>query len=318
MSLLRSPTSTGSQPDLSKLKEVQDTQITFRKRKQPEPDVHDCSCANEMQNLRTEMTRITSLLEKFIGSNEQNLKQMQEGISDVKNQITDIKTNNEQAMNSINASMQEVKTQINDVKSVISSMGAEQQQIKASITQLEIKVSMGEAKLKSIETEVNEIRATAATPKAEDLLQHNETMLQEIIERKARKNNIILIGIPEQISPNKDERISKDREDVIKALANINEIPCPTKMYRIGKYSPNKSRGIKICFDSEVHVKKILRDKKALPDNIKVYSDQTRLQQQLLQDLRNELSQRQKNGENNITIKYIRGLPKIVEANPKN
>lgn len=90
MSLLRSPSKTviggGSQPDLSKIAdEMIDSQITIRKRR--EHFVHDCNCMEGINEMRIELSRITNLLEKVVGSQEQTNNQLRESITEVKNEI---------------------------------------------------------------------------------------------------------------------------------------------------------------------------------------------------------------------------------------
>lgn len=89
MRIIRSPpTVTGgvSQPDLSKIcGEIPSSQITFRRRKQPE----DKECSEEIKLVRSELSRITTLLETYVGSNTLMMDQMRECIGTVKTEITD-------------------------------------------------------------------------------------------------------------------------------------------------------------------------------------------------------------------------------------
>lgn len=49
--------------------------------------------------------------------------------------------------------------------------------------------------------------------------------------------------------------------------------------------------------------------------NIKMYADQTPTQQQFLRSPKLELEMRTRNGEKNLMIKYIKGVPKIIVNN---
>lgn len=147
----------------------------------------------------------------------------------------------------------------------------------------------------------------------------NEQIFKEIQERSNREKNVILIGIPEQSSPSAGERISKDESDIWNITSSIvKDIPKPARIFRIGKYSPGKNRKIKICYETSGPAKQLLRNQNKLPQNIKIYCDQTPAQQKYLSKLRDELSRRQNNGENELTIKYINGTPTIVKSTPKN
>ena len=46
-----------------------------------------------------------------------------------------------------------------------------------------------------------------------------------------------------------------------------------------------------------------------------IYSDQTPNQQIYLQNLKEEMTRRNNEGEEDLTIKYIKGIPKIVKNN---
>lgn len=64
--------------------------------------------------------------------------------------------------------------------------------------------------------------------------------------------------------------------------------------------------------------KLLLREKNNITDgNIKIYPDKTKIEQLHLKILNEELKIRQKNGEDNLIIKYKNGYPKIIKA-PKN
>ena len=61
----------------------------------------------------------------------------------------------------------------------------------------------------------------------------------------------------------------------------------------------------------------VLRNKKTLNDNIFIQADQTHAQRQYLKNLRVQLNQLQSEGVLNQTIRFINGVPKIVNK-PKN
>lgn len=64
----------GSQPDLSKISDASmdmPSNVTQRSKRKWD---NDCQCTKELTNMRSEMTRIGSLREKYVSSNEQILK----------------------------------------------------------------------------------------------------------------------------------------------------------------------------------------------------------------------------------------------------
>ncbi|KAL0810050.1 hypothetical protein ABMA28_010870 [Loxostege sticticalis] len=288
----------GSQPDLSKLSNVHvDSQITFRKRKEPERD--ECQCSAEVRDMRSEIVRIGSLLEKYVDSNENILLKMHENIADIKEQISDMKTSNEQTINTIRNTMGGIMTQINDIKSTTTSVLAEQTEIKEHVKNLEMSISLGETKMKSLEAEITNIKQSSQTTTftQEKQLHQEEQIIQEVQNRNNREKNIVLVGLPESSLSNREERMSKDENDVLRIITSLStEIPKPIKVFRIGKYKLGKNRSLKVCFDGIGPAKQLLRNKDKLPDDIKIYSDQTPAQQHYLKVLKDELKRRENNG----------------------
>lgn len=321
MSLLRSPSkhapSGGSHPDLTKLSGVEtDSSITFRKRKLPFD--HDCTCTNEIQEIRSQLYHMNQLLEKYAGSNEKLLNKMQESISEVKTQIEEIKTSNEKTNNLFRESITDIKIQMNELKSTSSNILLEHNNIKSKVTLLENKISTNENKIKSLESIPPKYELTTST-NINAVLSSNECLIREIRDRQEREKNIIIMGIPEQNCQSTEERIYKDEIEVMAVTQSIyKDIQKPLKIIRLGKYNPTKNRRIKVCYDSKEPAKQLLRGKIKVPGNIKIYSDQTPAQIKYLQSLKEELLRRTSNGENDLTIKYINGTPTITKNITKN
>ncbi|KOB72696.1 putative tick transposon [Operophtera brumata] len=94
MNVMRSPTTpiTGgvSQPDLSKLHiEDKESLVTFRKRKHPMPD-QACKCSYEIKEIRGKITRMTSMLEKYVESNQNYSMQIKQNI--IKTHVTQLES----------------------------------------------------------------------------------------------------------------------------------------------------------------------------------------------------------------------------------
>lgn len=149
-----------------------------------------------------------------------------------------------------------------------------------------------------------------------------ETMVAEIQERSVRMKNVIICGIKETNNNNSSDRVKYDMCEVTKIIKladqNLGE---PLKCYRLGKYDASKNRPIKIILPSADSAQTVLRNSNRISNqfpNVKCFSDQTPQQKKYLYDLRDELKRRTDNGEGDLTIKYVRGTPKIVELLPKN
>ena len=90
----------------------------------------------------------------------------------------------------------------------------------------------------------------------------------------------------------------------------------------MGKLDPTKSstRPLKVYLDKENTVHDIIRNAKNPKNsnnlkNVKISLDRTPRQVQNYKNLKNKLDERISNGETDIQIKYIRGIPTIVSLN---
>lgn len=282
MSVKRTPPSrTGSLTDISSQYEsTSDHQITYRKRKEPE---RNCNCHQELLEFRRD---ITSLLDKLSNSQEQTLKCMRENIK-------------------------EMKMQLNEIANSTNNLNTEQQTIKTQLTDIIAKNNNTEKKIKSIESDITSLKNNPIVKPTNS--QSYENIIQEIHERNVRARNIIIMGVKECRSSKVEEAYAHDKSEVEKIINHLADgCPKPTKIFRLGKYNPTKNRKVKVCFESPQTAKTLLRSKSKLSPDYKIYSDQTVAQQNYFKNLKNELTQRIANGEQDITIKYIKGIPKIV------
>lgn len=294
MSVRRSPQSTsnpvgctagGSQPDLSKLTyDDSNNLITIRKRKQRECD---CDYSNELHEFRRE---IMAVLENIAGTHEKNINLMRGDISEMRKQITDIKGSTQKMLSECST-------------------------MKTEISQLKETTTVAEKKIESISLDVEKLKNTTNLA-SQTCSSSCEQIIQEIEERHSRSKNIIVVGLTEGTGTNVE-----DKSSVINIIENQLAIQCSNnivKVLRLGKYTPGKHRLLKICFDNPQLVKDILRNKLKSPHNIKIYSDQTPTQKNTLKELNRELSRRQESGEKDLIIKYVKGIPKIIQPLPKN
>lgn len=236
-----------------------------------------------MQDFRKD---ITSLLDKFTNNQDVTMKFMRENITEMKTQLSEIKV----SIDSLNNEQNSIKTQISDIVN---------------------KNNVTENKIQSLESEVTQLKLTV--PVNSPNHRFDENFMRELQERTIREKNIIIVGIPESKAAKTDGDQSADMTEVTSILNTLVEIcPNPSRIFRLGKYNPTKDRNIKVCFESPQTAKLLLRNKDKLTSGIKIFSDQTPAQQNYLKELKNELELRTANGEKDITIKYVKGIPTIV------
>lgn len=283
MSLMRSPndrgTTGGSQPDLSKLRDLTEINITQRKRKQPETD---CDCKKELLDFRKE---VKEMLENFS-------KSQMEYLSSLRNDIS------------------QIMAKVNNIETTTINLASEQTKILTDISELKNRNTASEEKIKNIESDLQKI--SSAGKYVQSIKE--EHIIQEIRNRSNRENNTIIVGVPEAPAGRFEERQECDTNAVLNALkCIIKDVPQPIKIIRLGKFKSGSNRPIKVCFSSPDISKNILRNRKNTEKNgIKIFADLTPAQQAHLKELKEKLSLRQKNGEVDLTIKYVNGVPKII------
>ncbi|XP_028163109.1 uncharacterized protein LOC114354755 [Ostrinia furnacalis] len=274
----------GSQPDLRQLKlhdsELQ--QVTFRhKRKHSEEDLHAKFDAFE--------SKVMALLTTMAESQSEKLNTIAQDVSLIKFQVEQMK------LTSIR--LEEEQCKFKKELSTITNFNTET-----------------ENRIKAIESKVDTLKTGTMswTP-----LTDCDDLISEVQERYQREKNLIIVGIDEIISKSLEERRNHDMSQVKNVVESFG-LNCaqPNKVIRIGKFDSNKSRPIKACFETSETPKLILRNKTTFQKDpkIKIYSDETPYQKKVMQKLRDELKQRTEAGEKDLTIKFIKGIPKLIQA----
>jgi len=143
-------------------------------------------------------------------------------------------------------------------------------------------------------------------------------IINEIVDRQSRSNNIILFNLPEPTN------VPETKPDIEQLKLIFNEMELniePIKFFQLGNLS-TRIRPLKITFNNTKNVFNILRVQPKVRSSsefkeIRFSSDRTIKQREQMSKLRQELETRHNNGEQNIIIKYIKGNPAIIN-NSKN
>lgn len=153
-----------------------------------------------------------------------------------------------------------------------------------------------------------------------------ELLINELEERQNRKRNIMVFNLKEcQSNVTNTERNLNDQTSVTEILNEVfpsasNEI---SKVIRIGKYEDGKNRPVKLCFNNDNIVRSTLKHASKLKysshyKHISLSYDRTPAQLKYYNTLKDQLIKEQANSTDQLKIKFIRGVPKIVtvERNP--
>lgn len=176
----------------------------------------------------------------------------------------------------------------------------------------------------SLQKEVESLKSLRNQPTAASNNVDYEEIIQEITERNLRKRNLVVFGVAEINSNAKEERAQHDEHKLTEILKYLspNFTTDNMKPVRLGKYDATKNnpRPIKISLRDEATVHNFIRKAKTLRDretfkNVNISLDRTPRQIEYYRTVKNELIQRSSEGETNLQIKYVRGIPKIVSVN---
>jgi hypothetical protein len=225
----------------------------------------------------------------------------------------------------ISSQMATIITKLDDLASIhkdISSINTQINQVNEKLTNIEPRIIDSENRIKTLEDEVLVLKN--GNPSSSNV----ETILEEINDRELRSRNIIFYNVPESSSSSTSIRIDHDKSITSKLIHSFctSDPDCSFKLYRVGRPVKNKPRPLKVIFQTPNPVMDICKnfDPKRLVDidpsleNVSLSRDRTLHERKYLSDLRATLKERTDKGENDLTIKYVNGTPKIVKQTPKN
>lgn len=199
--------------------------------------------------------------------------------------------------------------QVTDIKELIESLKNDMNE----------KIRSLEQKLTDIETKLNNTNQNNAAVSPKQI----EIITVEAVERINRAKNIIIKNVREDTGTI-EERSRSDANKVADILSALDTTEVPMSINRLGRNPSSRfPRPLKVTFSCQATARFVLRNKHKLLDNqstkqIKIFDDKTPTQINYLNSVREELQNRSEEGEENLTIKYIRGIPEVIEKLPKN
>lgn len=142
--------------------------------------------------------------------------------------------------------------------------------------------------------------------------------VNELEERRDRAKNVIIMNVPESISKNQEQKLKHDYNEVasiISAFEGINTEKI--SVVRLGKEEENRTRPIKVSLRYPNEANLIIQNNRLLKNGVRVKHDLTFAQRQQLRSLWNEVEERHAEGEDDLTVKFFNGLPKITKKPKK-
>lgn len=144
--------------------------------------------------------------------------------------------------------------------------------------------------------------------KNSDCILENENIVNEVFERQKRSKNLIIYNLPEPNASEPAQRKEEDKKKTIEILKDLSDSPVEIKnIYRLGKKN-DRIRPVKVMLDHAENVINILKKKRNLKNiTVRIASDQT--------PVKAELEERKLRGEQDIFIRYVKGVPQIIKEN---
>ncbi|KAJ3652311.1 hypothetical protein Zmor_018289 [Zophobas morio] len=149
-----------------------------------------------------------------------------------------------------------------------------------------------------------------------------EDIVTEVTERQNRKQNLIMCGVDEQQveldqvhSSKRDQSSVKDIFKCINPSFDDDNI----KIQRLGRRSDTKARPIKIILRNDLEVLSFIKNAKTLRNSpehkkVSISFDKTPRQIDYYKQVKNDMLIRLNNGETNLRIRHVNGIPKIVKS----
>lgn len=134
--------------------------------------------------------------------------------------------------------------------------------------------------------------------------------LNEIQDREKRACNVMLFNLKE------NSVAGRDTEDVRGVFSKIVADPVNiVNAVRVGKRNKNGIRALKVTLSGKDDALDIIRNRSKLSGDQKVYinADLTPLQREQFRNAEDELKRRLSNGEQNLAVKYVNGLPRVIK-----
>lgn len=176
----------------------------------------------------------------------------------------------------------------------------------------------------ALQKEIESLKSIKVDPPNNNCNLDYEEIIQEINERNVRKRNVVVFGLPENSNLSSADRKVRD----LNAVTNVLRYLSPTydtsniNQFRLGKFDATKTsaRPIKIILNDEQLVHELIRNAKQLQNHdtlsgVRISLDRTPRQLEYYRSLKNEMNMRTANGESNLQIKHVRGIPKIISLN---
>lgn len=186
-------------------------------------------------------------------------------------------------------------------REIIQSFKAELLKLKESVDCLNTKVNDLELRINANSTEISKLKSSSEVTRS-TMVEWESEVIKEMEQRLSKRNNLIVVGVPEPSEGSASENCRKD-SDFINSVCqhlNVDHVEV-TDIRRIGKVTPGRPRLVRITCNDKARTE-LLRKSKELRghskfNNVFINIDRTRLQQQQFREARQKFQQRNRLNE---------------------
>lgn len=189
MSAVRSPNKTlegrsagGSQPDLSKLNEYDNSLITLRKRKQPD---YESEIGREVSEIRQDLKKLMEICQ----SQRDEVRGMKSDVSDIKDKLIKLNSTTENLIHEHN----QFKTDLCDFKESFNFHSQRQDALDSRVGTIEVNIN----RINTVEQDLSSLK-----------IAHDNLLLENyMLQQRERLLNLEISGIPERNNENLAEYV---------------------------------------------------------------------------------------------------------------
>lgn len=199
--------------------------------------------------------------------------------------------------------VEEIKTSVIKHEGLFENMSAKLDELSGKINDLGSRTSSLENRVSIIENKLSSVESQN--------FNSEESVISEVLERQLRSRNLIVFNVPEHV-----KNSPTDDTTFVNSLFNSLSINTSTmNITRLGKMS-DRPRPLKITLPEATDVFSVLKVKFKLRNfdkfsSIRIFPDRTVMQRNQLREIKSTLEKRKAAGENNLIIKFLKGVPTI-------
>lgn len=228
-------------------------------------------------------------------------------INDIIKSISDLKTTQTKLISSVNGQNNQLKLLTTKIDNIQTKM----ESYENSFSDLNDKIDTLSAKTSSLIDDVSNLNNRVNLLETDMANLSLESIISEFSDRQQRANNILIFNLPEP----KNASDPSDDTIITELLNVLNINTSSVRLSRLGK-SSIKPRPLKVELPSSHIVFDILKYKHKLRSHntfslIRISTDRTAYQRDFFKNILKELDERKKQGEHDLFLKYIKGVPTI-------